>query len=163
RARPTQGRGGPDDSPRVLLQGSTGRPRAFLLGAVPDADRLRGATHEEREEVATGAVTLGAGRCLGAEDWATPTRGGQQVAPPLLVYAELLHSGRERETARIIYERYLERLPADDAVVEAEPARRARRPRDVTKTSDVRRGPPCNSERSCCRAAGALGAGGPAR
>src|SRR3989454_3050353 len=40
---------------------------------------------------------------------------------------------------------------------------RARRPRDVTKTSDVRRGPPCNSGRSCCRAAGALGAGGPDR
>src|SRR5438128_9787889 len=28
---------------------------------------------------------------------------------------------------------------------------RARRPRDVTKTSDVRRGPPCNSGRSFCR------------
>lgn len=43
--------------------------------------------------------------------------GEQQVAHPLLVYAELLHSGREREreTARIIYERYLERLVADDA------------------------------------------------
>jgi len=43
--------------------------------------------------------------------------GEQQVAHPLLVYAELLHSGREREreTARIIYERYLERLAADDA------------------------------------------------
>jgi hypothetical protein len=43
--------------------------------------------------------------------------GEQQVAHPLLVYAELLHSGREREreTARMIYERYLERLAADDA------------------------------------------------
>lgn len=43
--------------------------------------------------------------------------GEQQVAHPLLVYAELIHSGREREreTARIIYERYLERLAADDA------------------------------------------------
>jgi hypothetical protein len=43
--------------------------------------------------------------------------GEQQVAHPLLVYAELLHSGREREreTARMIYERYLERLASDDA------------------------------------------------
>jgi hypothetical protein len=43
--------------------------------------------------------------------------GEQQLAHPLLVYAELLHSGREREreTARMIYERYLERFAVDDA------------------------------------------------
>jgi hypothetical protein len=45
------------------------------------------------------------------------SEGEQQIAHPLLVYGELLHSGREREreTARMIYERYLERLAADDA------------------------------------------------
>jgi hypothetical protein len=45
------------------------------------------------------------------------SRGEEQaLAHPLLVYAELLHSGREREreTARLIYERHLERLAADD-------------------------------------------------
>jgi len=62
----------------------------------------------------TGPITLLRQFCP-AVRW---SKGGeQQVAHPLLVYAELLHSGREREreTARMIYERYLDRLAADDA------------------------------------------------
>src|SRR5207247_8778596 len=61
RVLPAPGRGGPDDASRVLLQGSPGRGRPLVRRAVPDADRLRGATHEERaacaEEVVTGQVT----------------------------------------------------------------------------------------------------------
>ncbi|MBM3221317.1 MAG: hypothetical protein FJZ38_22040 [Candidatus Rokubacteria bacterium] len=62
----------------------------------------------------TGPITLLRQFCP-AVLWSTG--GEQQVAHPLLVYAELLHSGREREreTARMIYERYLERLASDDA------------------------------------------------
>jgi hypothetical protein len=62
----------------------------------------------------TGPITLLREFCP-AVRWSSG--GEQQVAHPLLVYAELLHSGREREreTARMIYERYLERLAADDA------------------------------------------------
>lgn len=49
---------------------------------------------------------------------AAPLRGADAhpVAHPLLVYAELLHGGteRERETARIVYEQYVARLVADD-------------------------------------------------
>lgn len=62
----------------------------------------------------TGPITVVRQFCP-AITWAMG--GEQQVAHPLLVYAELLHSGREREreTARIVYERYLERLVADDA------------------------------------------------
>lgn len=43
--------------------------------------------------------------------------GEQPLAHPLLVYAELLHLGREREreTARILYEQHVARLAADDA------------------------------------------------
>ncbi|MBI4594200.1 MAG: hypothetical protein HY728_08285 [Candidatus Rokubacteria bacterium] len=62
----------------------------------------------------TGPITLLRQFCP-AVRW---SMGGEQpVAHPLLVYAELLHSGREREreTARMIYERYLERLATDDA------------------------------------------------
>lgn len=42
----------------------------------------------------------------------TVRRGEWPVAHPLLVYAELIHSGgdREREAARLIYERYIARL-----------------------------------------------------
>jgi hypothetical protein len=44
-------------------------------------------------------------------------RGEQHVAHPLLVYAELLHLGgeRDRETARMIYQEHLEKLATDDA------------------------------------------------
>jgi hypothetical protein len=43
--------------------------------------------------------------------------GEHPLAHPLLVYAELLHGGteRERETARMIFEQHLERLTADSA------------------------------------------------
>lgn len=43
--------------------------------------------------------------------------GEPHVAHPLLVYAELLYLGREREreTARMIYDQHLEQLAADDA------------------------------------------------
>ncbi|HXH06092.1 MAG TPA: type IV toxin-antitoxin system AbiEi family antitoxin [Vicinamibacterales bacterium] len=61
----------------------------------------------------TGAITL-LREFSPAVRWSS---GGEpQVAHPLLVYAELLHSGRERdrETARMIYERYLEHIAADD-------------------------------------------------
>ena len=39
----------------------------------------------------------------------TLEKGGARVAHPLLVYAELLFQGREREveTARLIYDQYL--------------------------------------------------------
>ena len=62
----------------------------------------------------TGPITLLRQFCP-AVTWSLG--GEQQVAHPLLVYAELLHSGREREreTARMIYERYLEKIAADDA------------------------------------------------
>ena len=62
----------------------------------------------------TGPITLLRQFCP-AVLW--PIAGEQHVAHPLLVYAELLHLGREREreTARIIYEQHLERLAADDA------------------------------------------------
>jgi hypothetical protein len=61
----------------------------------------------------TGPITVLRHFCP-AVTWATG--GEQQVAHPLLVYAELLHSGREREreTARIVYEGSLQRLVADD-------------------------------------------------
>ncbi len=44
-------------------------------------------------------------------------RSADQVAHPLLVYAELLHHGgeRERETARLVFERYLARSVQEDA------------------------------------------------
>jgi len=63
---------------------------------------------------ATGPITLLRQFCP-AVRWSMG--GDQQIAHPLLVYAELLHSGREREreTARMVYERYLERIAADDA------------------------------------------------
>jgi len=62
----------------------------------------------------TGPITLLREFCP-AVRWLSEAK--QPLAHPLLVYAELLHSGREREreTARMIHERYLERLATDDA------------------------------------------------
>src|SRR2546425_3467821 len=56
RVRSAPGRGGPDGPPRVLLQRAPRRERPVLHRPVPSAHRLRRAPHEEREEVATGAV-----------------------------------------------------------------------------------------------------------